>query len=138
MCQNTVKVDGGLLVQVMATNVLLSEGSGLPSADCGLRIAESINPRAVPQHACCASCGETGGSCGAMPQAVNGRNITMACVWCFLMPLAVLIVAVAVLHDAVGDAAACLIGAAAWIGVLQAGNFLSRAVRRYRSGNERC
>jgi hypothetical protein len=48
----------------------------------------------------------------------------------------VLVAAVAVLGDAVGDAAACLLGAAAWIGVLTVGNLLSRRVRAQRSRNE--
>lgn len=127
----------------MVANVLFSEG--------GSRIADSGEPGGSPprsnpnsairnpqsEHACCASCGEPGGSCGAMPIATDDRDVTLRCAWCFLMPLVVLIAAVAALHDAVGDATACLIGAAAWLGVVQVGNFLSRRIRRHRSGNER-
>jgi hypothetical protein len=53
-----------------------------------------------------------------MPESAGSPNLAMTSALCFLMPLAVLIAAVAVLHDAVGDIAACLIGMAAWIGAL--------------------
>ena len=82
----------------------------------------------------CASCGAADHACGAMPQDVECGDVTLACTSCFLMPLLVVIAAVAMLYETTGEVVAFLIGAAAWIVLLWGGKFVSRYVRRHRSG----
>ncbi len=114
----------------MATNVLFSEGAGEPALRDGPCPG---TPDGVPTPACSA-CGEAGHACGAMPAAPDGCDVTLACTWCFLMPLVVVLAAVVLLYDAMGEAVAFLIGAAAWIVLLQGGKFVSRIIRAHRSG----
>ncbi len=114
----------------MTTNVLTSEGDGKPlpgEGECSGR------PAGDPSPACC-SCGAPGHSCGAMPQPVDGRDVTVDCMCCFVMPLLVVVAAVAMLYDTLGEALAFLVGAAAWIALLLGSKFVSRTIRAHRSG----
>ena len=136
-------------MQGMASNELFPIGADRTPADCAhsrdpdtpsSRPADAplcpTNPPSAtrsPQSSC-TSCGSPGHACGAMPEVAHERDVTLACTWCFIMPLVVVVAAVVLLQDVVGEVAACLLGAAAWLVLLGAGKFISQFIRAHRSG----